>query len=222
MSSVTNKEQVEFLKQMFSNVEVSEIEEALVISDFDVEQTVSYILAIQIQEQDKTQETRETQITSIEKNDLKFEENYEDQDGWVCLPEDLTYLVFTFLDVESLSVTATVCKKWRRIAADPILWRKIYLKRWCIENTLSNQPEIKQDWKQLYWEKLHEFMKTRNFNLVKGLSIWSYYGEERAVAFLQSTGQELDNSEIELLRDYFHQNPNQSAIKASAIFKKFN
>jgi len=46
------------------------------------------------------------------------------------LPVEILYLCFTFLKFGDLVKTALVCKQWRRIANDELLWKKLTTTRW--------------------------------------------------------------------------------------------
>lgn len=72
-------------------------------------------------------------------------------------PDEIVLNIFAFLDVLELLKVSLVCKRWRRIANDNILWRSLVLRRWP-----SQAPVLRRvSTPSLQWQKLYRYLSAK-------------------------------------------------------------
>ncbi|GER33414.1 F-box/WD repeat-containing protein [Striga asiatica] len=77
------------------------------------------------------------------------------------LPADLCLKIFCCLDHQNLAAAQLVCRKWRNLASDDILWSNLFNKRWGIDHDRPtfDSPVCSKPWKDIYivQERCHRF-----------------------------------------------------------------
>lgn len=58
-----------------------------------------------------------------------------------CLPPELLEHIFKFLPISALGPVAQVCKTWRDLAYDDVVWEEAYARRWGKDDS-TNQTTI--------------------------------------------------------------------------------
>ncbi|XP_010267475.1 PREDICTED: uncharacterized protein LOC104604701 [Nelumbo nucifera] len=66
------------------------------------------------------------------------------------LSTDLSLKIFFFLDHQNLATAKQVCRKWRVLASDNILWRNLFKERWGGDHAAFYAPTDSKLWKDVY------------------------------------------------------------------------
>ncbi|XP_059628989.1 uncharacterized protein LOC132271575 [Cornus florida] len=66
------------------------------------------------------------------------------------LPADLCLKIFCLLDHQSLSTAHQVCRKWKVMASENILWSNLFEERWGSDNAVFYAPVDSKSWKDVY------------------------------------------------------------------------
>ncbi|KAJ8435221.1 hypothetical protein Cgig2_028407 [Carnegiea gigantea] len=68
------------------------------------------------------------------------------------LPVELGLKIFSFLDYHNLAIAQQVCRKWRTLASDDILWANLFNERWGEDQALFYAPDDSKSksWKDVY------------------------------------------------------------------------
>jgi hypothetical protein len=145
-----------------------------------------------------------------ERGKKKKEEEEEEEEVWVLAPReedqaqslwtsmgnDALFSVFEFLPCEDLVACMLVSRTWFHVAADKVLWRRLYIRRWMIHpfsttttTTTTTTGETREGgteeglvvggWKAFVLKSNEHFLRTKNFTFIKGLHIWKNFGKEK-------------------------------------------
>jgi hypothetical protein len=69
----------------------------------------------------------------------------------VQIPSDCLFNVFTFCSAEMIAfILPVVCKTWKQIAAEQLLWKQICFRDWPILNESDKQDTNNILWKEFY------------------------------------------------------------------------
>ncbi|KAJ4712401.1 F-box-like protein [Melia azedarach] len=66
------------------------------------------------------------------------------------LSEDLCLKIFWFLDQQNLATAQQVCRKWKVIASDNMLWSNLFKERWGEDRAEFFAPPESKAWKNVY------------------------------------------------------------------------
>ncbi|XP_011075931.1 uncharacterized protein LOC105160310 [Sesamum indicum] len=66
------------------------------------------------------------------------------------MPTDLCLKIFCWLDHQNLAAAQLVCRKWRDLASDDMLWSNLFKERWGIDRSTFYAPENSKSWKDVY------------------------------------------------------------------------
>ncbi|KAL8049393.1 hypothetical protein ABFX02_06G018200 [Erythranthe guttata] len=66
------------------------------------------------------------------------------------LPTDLYLKIFCWLDHQNLAAAQLVCRKWRDLGSDDMLWRNLFKERWGIDNATFYAPLDSKSWKDVF------------------------------------------------------------------------
>ncbi|GLU12064.1 hypothetical protein SLE2022_287720 [Rubroshorea leprosula] len=66
------------------------------------------------------------------------------------LPGDVCLNIFRFLDHQNLAAAQQVCRKWKVLASDNILWSKLFKERWGDDQAMFFTPTGSKSWKDVY------------------------------------------------------------------------
>ncbi|KAL2921768.1 putative E3 ubiquitin ligase complex SCF subunit sconB [Bienertia sinuspersici] len=66
------------------------------------------------------------------------------------LPVELCYKIFCFLDYQNLSIAQQVCRKWKVLGADNLLWANLFKARWGENHAVLRTPHDTKSWKAVY------------------------------------------------------------------------
>ncbi|XVF51053.1 hypothetical protein PTKIN_Ptkin04bG0153300 [Pterospermum kingtungense] len=66
------------------------------------------------------------------------------------LPADICLKIFCFLDHQDLATALQVCRKWKVLASDNMLWSKLFRERWGNDQAAPNPPIHSTSWKHVY------------------------------------------------------------------------
>ncbi|KDP27321.1 hypothetical protein JCGZ_20822 [Jatropha curcas] len=66
------------------------------------------------------------------------------------LPADLCLKVFCWLDHQNLAAALQVCKKWKALASDNVLWSNLFEERWGGDRAAFFAPIDSKSWKDVY------------------------------------------------------------------------
>eukprot|EP01102_Stenamoeba_stenopodia_P003786 TRINITY_DN1392_c0_g1_i1.p1 TRINITY_DN1392_c0_g1~~TRINITY_DN1392_c0_g1_i1.p1 ORF type:complete len:364 (-),score=92.90 TRINITY_DN1392_c0_g1_i1:66-1157(-) len=146
-----------------------------------------------------TSSTMKQLTNSVENASL----NDESESMWTVVGDDVLFQIFTLLEPEDLAAASLVCRTWYRITSDKHVWRRLYIRRFCVPGTAVAGGS---DWKKMFVSSYDRFLSTKNFTFIKGLHLWRNFGKERAIKFFIENGHRLDQLEIETLADYFEEN----------------
>ncbi|XWS38022.1 hypothetical protein CRYUN_Cryun19dG0095100 [Craigia yunnanensis] len=67
-------------------------------------------------------------------------------------PADICLKIFCFLDRQNLATALQVCRKWKVLASDNMLWSKLFSERWGTDQAAfyAPNPIDSRSWKDLY------------------------------------------------------------------------
>ncbi|XP_021774987.1 uncharacterized protein LOC110738855 [Chenopodium quinoa] len=66
------------------------------------------------------------------------------------LPVELCLKIFCFLDYQNLSTAQQVCRKWKVLGSDNILWADLFKERWGEDRAVFYTPTDSKSWKDVY------------------------------------------------------------------------
>ncbi|KAF8412082.1 hypothetical protein HHK36_000036 [Tetracentron sinense] len=66
------------------------------------------------------------------------------------LPSELALKIFCFLDQQNLATAQQVCRKWRVLASDNILWCNLFKERWGGDHSKLYPLCDSKSWKDVY------------------------------------------------------------------------
>ncbi|KAJ9174307.1 hypothetical protein P3X46_017344 [Hevea brasiliensis] len=66
------------------------------------------------------------------------------------LPADLCLKIFCWLDHQNLATAQQVCKKWKVLASDNVLWSNLFQDRWGGDRAAFYAPVDSKLWKHAY------------------------------------------------------------------------
>ncbi|EOY23647.1 hypothetical protein QUC31_008354 [Theobroma cacao] len=68
------------------------------------------------------------------------------------LPGDICLKIFCFLDHQNLATAQRVCRKWKVLASDNLLWSELFGQRWGIDQAAfyAPNPIDSRSWKDVY------------------------------------------------------------------------
>ncbi|XP_057950807.1 uncharacterized protein LOC131145637 [Malania oleifera] len=66
------------------------------------------------------------------------------------LPADLYLKIFCLLDHQNLATAQQVCRKWKLLASDNILWSNLFKERWGGDRAAFFAPSDTKSWKDVY------------------------------------------------------------------------
>ncbi|GMI75584.1 hypothetical protein HRI_001227700 [Hibiscus trionum] len=68
------------------------------------------------------------------------------------LPSDICLRIFCFLDHQNLAAALQVCRKWKVLASDNILWSNLFKDRWGVDQAAFYAPDPihSTSWKHVY------------------------------------------------------------------------
>ncbi|KAL7106848.1 hypothetical protein ACP275_06G018300 [Erythranthe tilingii] len=66
------------------------------------------------------------------------------------LPTDLCLKIFCWLDHQNLAAAQLVCRKWRDLGSDEMLWCNLFKERWGIDNATFYAPVDSKSWKDVF------------------------------------------------------------------------
>ncbi|KAA8533569.1 hypothetical protein F0562_030997 [Nyssa sinensis] len=66
------------------------------------------------------------------------------------LPADLCLSIFCLLDHQNLVAAQQVCRKWKVMASDNILWSNLFKERWGSDHAAFYTPIDLKSWKDVY------------------------------------------------------------------------
>ncbi|KAJ9679975.1 hypothetical protein PVL29_021767 [Vitis rotundifolia] len=66
------------------------------------------------------------------------------------LPGDLCLKIFYLLDHQNLATSLQVCRKWKVLASDNILWSNLFKERWGEDRAAFYAPTGLKSWKDVY------------------------------------------------------------------------
>ncbi|GMH08867.1 hypothetical protein Nepgr_010707 [Nepenthes gracilis] len=66
------------------------------------------------------------------------------------LQVELCLKIFCFLDHQNLAVAQQVCRKWKDLASDDILWANLFRDRWGEDQASFYAPTKLNSWKHVY------------------------------------------------------------------------
>ncbi|XVF53334.1 hypothetical protein PTKIN_Ptkin05aG0091200 [Pterospermum kingtungense] len=70
------------------------------------------------------------------------------------LPADVCLKIFWFLDHHNLATALQVCRKWKVLASDNVLWSKLFVERWGMDQAAFYAPDPSTidstSWKDVY------------------------------------------------------------------------
>lgn len=67
-----------------------------------------------------------------------------------ALPEDIMIRILSYLDASELATVSRVSSEWARLAADPALWRHLYLSTYAKAAAVTTSPVRTRPWRDLY------------------------------------------------------------------------
>ncbi|KAL1813697.1 hypothetical protein ACET3Z_023762 [Daucus carota] len=66
------------------------------------------------------------------------------------LPADICLKIFCFLDHQNLAAAHQVCRRWKLMASENILWANLFEERWGIDSATFYAPTDSKSWKDVY------------------------------------------------------------------------
>ncbi|KAI3457969.1 hypothetical protein Pfo_014632 [Paulownia fortunei] len=66
------------------------------------------------------------------------------------LPADLCLKIFCWLDHQNLAAAQLVCRKWRDLASNDMLWSNLFKERWGIDHATFYAPVDSKSWRDVY------------------------------------------------------------------------
>ncbi|GAB4858533.1 hypothetical protein Ancab_010008 [Ancistrocladus abbreviatus] len=66
------------------------------------------------------------------------------------LPVELYLKIFCLLDHQNLASAQQVCRKWKVLASDNVLWSNLFKERWGEDRAAFYAPEESNSWKDVY------------------------------------------------------------------------
>ncbi|CAJ1974436.1 unnamed protein product [Sphenostylis stenocarpa] len=66
------------------------------------------------------------------------------------LPLEICMKIFCLLDYHHLAVAQQVCRKWKLVASDNVLWSNLFKERWGEDHSAFYAPIGSKSWKDVY------------------------------------------------------------------------
>ncbi|GJX45998.1 putative F-box domain-containing protein [Tanacetum coccineum] len=66
------------------------------------------------------------------------------------IPVDLCIKILSALDHHDLVAAHQVCRKWKLLASDNVLWSNLFTQRWGIDRAIFYAPTDSKSWKDVY------------------------------------------------------------------------
>ncbi|KAK1366414.1 F-box/WD repeat-containing protein pof10 [Heracleum sosnowskyi] len=66
------------------------------------------------------------------------------------LPADICLKIFCFLDHQSLATAHQVCRRWKLMSSENILWSNLFEGRWGTDSAAFYAPTDSKSWKDVY------------------------------------------------------------------------